>query len=85
MVSTDFATAYPEALATWVEQQNRAVALIQEDKAAAVEAIAAELNLDAEEAEKQIDQLIFLNAAEQASPITSAPPTTPAGWPNTSG
>lgn len=68
VVSTDFATAYPEALATWVEQQNRAVALIQEDKAAAVEAIAAELNLDAEEAEKQIDQLIFLNAAEQASP-----------------
>src|SRR5690606_13421583 len=36
VVSTEFAETYPDVLATWVEQQNRAVTLLHEDRAAAV-------------------------------------------------
>ncbi|GAA3983605.1 ABC transporter substrate-binding protein [Thermobifida alba] len=67
VVSTEFAETYPDVLATWVEQQNRAVTLLHEDRAAAVEAIAAELNLEPAEAEEQVGQLVFLDAAEQSS------------------
>ncbi|MFE1165740.1 ABC transporter substrate-binding protein [Nocardiopsis sp. NPDC058789] len=67
VVSTGFAEDHPDALATWVEQQDRAVSLLREDREEALAAIAAELNLEPEEAAEQVDQLVFLSAEEQAS------------------
>lgn len=68
VVSTTFATEYPEALQTWVEQQNKAVELLASDPDAAYKAIGAELNLDAAEVAEQVKGLQFLDAATQASP-----------------
>ncbi|MFA4928709.1 MAG: aliphatic sulfonate ABC transporter substrate-binding protein [Patulibacter sp.] len=68
VVSSKFASDYPEALQTWVEQQNKAVELLASDPAAAHKAIGAELNLSADEVADQVKGLRFLNAAEQASP-----------------
>ncbi|GLU45692.1 taurine ABC transporter substrate-binding protein [Nocardiopsis ansamitocini] len=67
VVATGFAEDYPDALAEWVAQQDRAVTLLRDDKQTAVAAIAAELNLEPAQAEEQVDQLVFLTAAEQAS------------------
>ena len=45
VVRSGFAEEYPDAVETWVEQQDRAVALIQDDPDAAAELIATELNI----------------------------------------
>lgn len=66
VAANDFAEQYPEALQTWVEQQDRAVALIRDDPDAAAAAVAAELNLEPAEAKEQMSALIFLSAEEQA-------------------
>jgi taurine transport system substrate-binding protein len=68
VVSTEFASEFPDALQTWVAQQDKAVALLQDDPAAAHKAIGAELNLSADEVAEQVKGLQFLRAAEQASP-----------------
>ncbi|HEU5149368.1 MAG TPA: ABC transporter substrate-binding protein [Iamia sp.] len=67
VVRTGFAEDFPEAVQTWVEQQDRAVTLIKDDVDAAAEAIAAELDIEVEAARAQIEDLIFLDAAEQAA------------------
>jgi len=66
VVTTEFAEKYPEAVRVWVEQQDRAVKLLRDDPDAAAEAIAAELSISVDEAQAQIEDLIFLTAAEQA-------------------
>lgn len=66
VVTNEFAEAYPQAVQIWIEQQNAAVQLIKSDPATAATAIAAELNITPEEAERQLSELIFLDAAEQA-------------------
>jgi taurine transport system substrate-binding protein len=66
VVRTEFAEQYPEAVQTWVEQQDKAVTLINDDLDAAAEAIAAELDIEPDAAIAQIEDLIFLTAAEQA-------------------
>lgn len=68
VVSSEFATEFPEALQAWVEQQNKAVELLANDPDAAYKAIGAELNLDATEVAEQVKGLQFLDAATQASP-----------------
>lgn len=65
VVTNDFASSYPDAVTTWVEQQNKAVELIKSDPDAASEAIAAELNIKPAEAKAQLEDLIFLPASEQ--------------------
>jgi taurine transport system substrate-binding protein len=67
VVSNEFAEAYPDAVQTWVDAQDRAVQLIQDDPDTAAEAIGAELNLEADEVLPQLEGLIFLNASEQAA------------------
>lgn len=67
VVSNEFAEEFPEAVQTWVEQQDRAVTLIEDDPEQAAELIAAELDIDPSEAAAQIEDLIFLDAAEQAA------------------
>lgn len=67
VVTNEFAAAYPNAVQIWVEQQNAAVQKITSDPDAAAAAIAAELNITPEEARQQMDDLVFLDAAEQAA------------------
>ena len=66
VASNEFAEQHADALQTWVEQQDRAVALIRDDPDAAAAAVAAELNLEPAEAKAQMGALIFLSADEQA-------------------
>lgn len=66
VVTTDFATKYPAALQTWLNQQNAAVNKIRNDVDGAAASIAAELNISVDEAKKQLSELIFLDASEQA-------------------
>ncbi|MDW5598006.1 ABC transporter substrate-binding protein [Conexibacter stalactiti] len=68
VVTNDFASKHPEAVTTWVQVQDRAVRLIQDNPAEAARAIAAELNIEPADAEAQVGDLIFLTAAEQAGP-----------------
>ncbi len=66
VVRTEFAEEYSDTVQIWVEQQNKAVELYRSDEDAAVESIATELNISAEEAKAQAGDLIFLTAEEQA-------------------
>lgn len=65
VVRTEFAEKYPKALTTWLQQQDKAVKLVREDKTAASEAVGRQLNLDPAEAARQIDQLVLLTGEEQ--------------------
>jgi taurine transport system substrate-binding protein len=66
VVTNEFAEEFPDAVQAWVDQQDRAVRLIQDDPDAAAEAIGAELNLEPDEVLPQLEGLIFVNAEEQA-------------------
>lgn len=66
VVSTAFATKYPDIVRTWVAQQDRAVTLYREDASAASDAVAAELGITKAEAQDQMSQLVWLSAAEQS-------------------
>lgn len=66
VVTKDFAGKYPDAVKTWVAQQDKAVKLYRSDANAAAAAAGAELNLSADEVLPQMKDLIFLDASEQA-------------------
>jgi taurine transport system substrate-binding protein len=66
VVTKDFAGKHPDAVKTWVAQQDKAVKLYRSDPNAAAAAVAAELNLKADEVLPQMKDLIFLDASEQA-------------------
>lgn len=66
VVTKEFAGQYPDAVKTWVAQQDRAVKLYRSDPDAAATAVGAELNLSADEVLPQMKDLIFLDAAQQA-------------------
>ncbi len=68
VVTNRFAEEFPEAVQIWIDQQDRAVRLIQEDPEAAAEIIAVELNITPEEALDQLGDLVFVRAADQAGP-----------------
>ena len=68
VVSNEFADRYPDVVQAWVATQDRAVKLLRDDPDSASAALAAELNITPEEAKAQADDLIFLTAAEQATP-----------------
>jgi taurine transport system substrate-binding protein len=80
VVTKDFLSQYPEAVTTWLEQQNRAVELIQRDPAEAAVAIAAELGITPEEAQAQIKGLVFLTAEEQMSEKYLGTPAEPGAF-----
>jgi taurine transport system substrate-binding protein len=65
-VANAFAEKYPDAVQTWVDQQNRAVQLYTTDPNAASAAVGRVLNISAEEALAQMNDLIFLDAPGQA-------------------
>ena len=66
VVTNAFADKYPDAVQTWVEQQNRAVHAVQVRPAGRRGAVGRQLNITADEALAQMKELIFLDAAEQA-------------------
>ncbi|MFN8050699.1 MAG: ABC transporter substrate-binding protein [Acidimicrobiales bacterium] len=65
VVTNDFAKRFPEAVTTWVAQQDRAVKLFRKDPDAFASDLAAELNIDKSDALAQAKDLIFLTADEQ--------------------
>ena len=65
IVTNDFASKYPAAVQTWVEQEDAAVKQIRKDPTTAAADIAAELDITPAEAADQLSQLIFLDASEQ--------------------
>ena len=67
VVSNDFRQKYPTAVQAWLQQQDRAVQLINSDPAAAAAAIAPELAISADQVQEQLKGLEFLGAAQQAS------------------
>ena len=66
IVTNEFASKYPGAVQTFVDVQDQAVKIIQNDLDAAAEANAAELNITADEAKTQLAGLVFLDAKTQA-------------------
>jgi taurine transport system substrate-binding protein len=66
VVTKELAEKYPDAVKTWVAQQDKAVKLYRSDPDAAATAVGAELNLSEDEVLPQMKDLIFLDAAEQA-------------------
>jgi taurine transport system substrate-binding protein len=65
VASNDFASKYPAALQTWVEQEDKAVKLYRSDEDSWAAAVAAELNLTPADVKSQAKGLIFLDAKEQ--------------------
>ena len=68
VVRTEFAEQYPDIVAAWLEQENRAVQLYKDDPQKAAEIVGKELQLPLEEAKLQMEGLILLDASEQLSP-----------------
>jgi taurine transport system substrate-binding protein len=77
VVTTALAQKYPGVVDAWLAAQDKAVAQLQDDTAAATEAIAAELDLSAAEVTPQLAGLTFLRGTEQLAPeffgTTAAP------------
>lgn len=67
-VSTEFATAHPDVVDVWRQQEARALTLIHDDPQAAAEAIAAQIGLTPENVAGQLKQGVYLTPAEVASP-----------------
>ncbi|WP_394825788.1 ABC transporter substrate-binding protein [Pendulispora albinea] len=80
VVRNAFADKYPKAVQAWLTQEDRAVKLVRQDKTAAAAAVARQLNLVPAEASRQIDQLILLDAKEQAGPDYLGTPKKPGAF-----
>jgi taurine transport system substrate-binding protein len=68
IVRRDFAEKYPNVVTAWVRVEDRAVKLYKNDPKAAARAVAKELGMSSSEALAQMKGLIWLTAAQQASP-----------------
>jgi taurine transport system substrate-binding protein len=77
VVSNAFIEQYPDVVRTWVEQQDRAVKLYQENPEEAAASIARQLNISPEDALSQAGELVWLDAAAQASPEYLGTPEAP--------
>lgn len=66
-VSDELASDFPDVVRTWLEQENRAVELIQSDPAKAAQSIGAELGISAAQAEVEMKGYQFLTAKQQLS------------------
>lgn len=77
IVRNGFAEQYPEIVVQYIRNQIRAVELIRDNPVRAAEAIAAELSLDATEARRQMDSLVFVDGEAQLSPEYLGTPERP--------
>lgn len=68
VVANDFASAHPEVVDTWRQQQARALNLISDDPDAAAKAIGAEIGLGPEDVAGQLKQGVYLTPQQVASP-----------------
>ncbi|MFU0831965.1 MAG: Taurine-binding periplasmic protein [Oscillospiraceae bacterium] len=68
IVRREFAEQYPDLVAKYIRALNRAVEYYRENQSDAVKTIAQAMNLTEEEAKKQMQGSIWLNAEEQLSP-----------------
>jgi taurine transport system substrate-binding protein len=67
-VSDDFATAHPDVVDIWRQQEARALKLIHDDPNAAAKAVAAEIGLSQDDVAGQLKQGVYLTPQEVASP-----------------
>src|SRR5690348_405712 len=68
VVSDDFASAHPEVVDAWRQQEARALKLIHDDPNAAAKAVAAEIGLSPDEVAGQLKQGVYLTPEQVASP-----------------
>jgi taurine transport system substrate-binding protein len=68
IVRREFAEQYPDLVTKYIRALNRAVEFYRENQADAVKTVAQAMNLTEEEAQKQMQGSIWLNAKEQLSP-----------------
>ncbi|MBD7918687.1 aliphatic sulfonate ABC transporter substrate-binding protein [Cellulomonas sp. Sa3CUA2] len=80
VVTRAFADEHPDAVDAWLEAQDRAVALLQDDPDAAAEAIGAELDLPTDEVTTQLAGLTFLRGSEQAGETYFGTPDAPGAF-----
>lgn len=66
VVSAKFAKQYPKAVQTWVDQEDAAVAQLQNKNPKAFASIAKQANISVAEAKAQAAGLVFVRAKEQA-------------------
>ncbi|BBZ35965.1 taurine ABC transporter substrate-binding protein [Mycolicibacterium confluentis] len=66
-VSDEFASAHPEVVDVWRQQEARALNVIHDEPEVAAKAIAAEIGLTPEDVAGQIKQTVFLTPAEVVS------------------
>jgi taurine transport system substrate-binding protein len=67
LVRREFAEAYPDIVAQYVANLDRAVALYREDPDLAAEAVPAEFGIEEAEAARQMASLVWLDGSEQLS------------------
>ena len=77
VVSTAFAKKYPDAVQTWVTQEDRAVKLYRSNPSKAAAAIGKALNLSTADALAQAKELVWLDAKQQASAAYLGTPKKP--------
>lgn len=77
IVSQSFANRYPKFLTRYVGLLDEAVHQYRDDPEAAAEAIAPEINLSPSESLTVMNQVIWLDAAEQATPAYMGTPGAP--------
>ena len=67
VVASEFASAHPEVVDTWRQQEARALTVIHDDPDAAAKAIAAEIGLSPEDVAGQLKQGVYLTPEDVAS------------------
>lgn len=77
VVSNSFRERYPAAVQTWLQEQNRAVELVNSDPQAAAEAISRGLGISADEVAEQLHGLEFLDQQKQQSATYFGTPDAP--------
>ncbi|MEV7546413.1 glycine betaine ABC transporter substrate-binding protein [Streptomyces sp. NPDC089915] len=77
VVTNAFAAKHPEVVTAWIKAQDAAVAQARTAPDEAARSIGAELGLPAEEAKRQLSELVLLSAKEQAGPDYLGTPGAP--------
>ncbi|MER5778490.1 ABC transporter substrate-binding protein [Streptomyces sp. NPDC002039] len=77
VVTDDFAARHPEVVTAWLKAQDQAVAQARTAPDQAARSIGAELGLPADEAKRQLSELVLLSAKEQTGPEYLGTPGAP--------
>ncbi len=77
VVTNAFAAKHPEVVTAWIKAQDQAVAQARTAPDEAARSIGAELGLPADEAKRQLSELVLLSAKEQTAPAYLGTPGAP--------